>query len=159
MGNNKGAASRWWSIAALSCGVLLLTACASGSVVVNSAEKITGDKVVALDAPLESWVPLIEKRLRDRGFKVKRISRDGSGALANLGARYVLRLHGDYYGGWEHRCIGGGYKFRVLAAELLDLEANEALAAVSGEGYSEDCPPLSGSIFGDIAKMVADRWE
>ncbi len=159
MANFACLAARYVRLAAAAGCVLALAACASGSVVVNSPEKVKGERVVALDAPLEPWVPQIEKRLRDSGFKVKRMSRDGTGALANMGARYVLRLHGDYYGGWEHRCFGGGYKFRVLSAELLDLETNEALASVSGEGYSEDCPPMSGSIFGDVAKMVADRWE
>lgn len=138
---------------------LILAGCATGSVVVQNEEKIKAPKVVALDAPLEPWVPQIEKRLRQHGFQVKRISRNQSGALADLGARYVLRIGGEHYAGWGHRCLGGGYKFHALTAELMDLTTNEAVASVSGEGYSEDCPPLSGSIFGDIAKMVADRWE
>lgn len=133
--------------------VLTLVGCATGSVVVQNEAKITAPKVVALDAPLEPWVPQIEKRLRQQGFQVKRISRNQSGALADLGSRYVLRIGGEHYAGWGHRCLGGGYKFHALTAELLDLTTNEALASVSGEGYSEDCPPLSGSIFGDIAKM------
>lgn len=139
--------------------VLILAGCATGSVVVQNEAKITAPKVVALDAPLEPWVPQIEKRLRQQGFQVKRISRNQSGALADLGSRYVLRIGGEHYAGWGHRCLGGGYKFHALTAELMDLTTNEAVASVSGEGYSEDCPPLSGSIFGDIAKMVADRWE
>lgn len=76
-----------------------------------------------------------------------------------MGSRYVLRIGGEHYAGWERRCFGGGYKFHSLTAELLDLASNESIASVSGEGYSEDCPPMSGSIFGDIANMVADRWE
>ncbi len=145
--------------AAVGVAVLLLTACASGSVVVSSEEKIKGPRVVALDAPLAPWVPQIEKRLKQHGFQVKRISRDQTGSLANLGARYVLRLQGDYHTGWEYRCFGGGYLFRYLTAELMDLQANESLASVSGEGNSEGCPPLSGTIYGDVAGMVADRWE
>jgi hypothetical protein len=139
--------------------VLFLASCASGSVVVLKEERIRAARVVALDAPLAPWVPQIEKRLKQHGFQVKRISRDQTGSLANLGARYVLRLTGDYHTGWERRCLGGGYRLQGLTAELLDLETNEALASTSGEGYSEDCPPLSGSIFGDVASMVADRWE
>jgi hypothetical protein len=139
--------------------VLSLSACATGTVVVQSGEKIKGAKVIAMDAPLAPWVPQIESRLRQKGFQVKRFSRDNSGALADLGANYVLRIGGSHYTGWEHRCFGGGYKFDSLMAELVDLKANVALASVSGEGYSENCPPLSGTIFEDIAKMVADRWE
>lgn len=137
----------------------LVSGCATGTIVVQSEAKIQGPKVVALDAPLEPWVPQIEKRLRQQGFQVKRLSRDSTGSLANLGSRYVLRIGGAHYRGWERRCFGGGYKFHELSAELLDLETNEAIASVSGEGYSEDCPPASGTIFGDVAKMVAERWE
>lgn len=122
-------------------------------------EKIKDARVVALDAPLAPWVPQIEKRLKQRGFQVKRISRDQTGSLANMGALYVLRLSGEYHAGWERRCFGGGYELQGLTAELLDLKTNEALASTSGEGFSEDCPPMSGTIFGDIASMVADRWE
>jgi hypothetical protein len=137
----------------------LFSACASGTVVVQNDAKIKGPKVVALDAPLAPWVPQIENRLRQKGFQVKRFSRNELGALDNMGARYVLRISGEHHSGWKNRCIGGGYKFNELMAELVDLKTNEALAAVSGEGFSEDCPPLSGTIFGDIARMVADRWE
>lgn len=138
---------------------LLLSSCATGTVVVQSEKKITEPKVVALDAPLAPWVPQIETRLRHKGFQVKRFSRNQAGALDDLGARYVLRIAGDYYRGWEQRCFGGGYKFHSLMAELVDIKTNESVASVTGEGYSENCPPLSGTIFGDIAKMVAERWE
>ncbi len=138
---------------------LTVSACATGTLVVTDTRKISTERVVALDAPVAPWVAQIEVRLKERGFKVKRLSRDTSGSLANLGARYVLRINADYYAGWERRCFGGGYKFHAFTAELMDLEANEALASVSGEGYSEDCPPLSGTIFGDVANMVADRWQ
>lgn len=137
----------------------LLSACATGTVVVQSEEKITGPKIVALDAPLAPWLAQIENRLRQKGFQVKRFSRNQQGALDDMGARYVLRIGGEHYAGWERRCFGGGWKFHSLMAELVDLKTNEAIASVSGEGYSEDCPPLSGTIFGDMTKMVADRWE
>lgn len=139
--------------------VASLVGCATGTVVVNDSQRIKGDKVVALDAPVAPWVAQIEMRLKEQGFKVKRLSRDASGGLANLGSRYILRLNGEYYGGWERRCFGGGYKFHSLTAELMDIETNEAIASVSGEGYSEGCQPMSGTIFGDVAKMVADRWQ
>lgn len=158
-GRIQGSGRMAKNLVMMGAAALLLSACASGSVVVSSEEKIKGPRVVALDAPLAPWVPQIEKRLKQHGFQVKRISRDQTGGLANLGARYVLRLQGDYHTGWEYRCFGGGYLFRYLTAELLDLQANESLASVSGEGNSEGCAPLSGTIYGDVAAMVADRWE
>lgn len=138
---------------------LTVSACATGTLVVTDTRKITSERVVALDAPVAPWVAQIEVRLKERGFKVKRLSRDATGSLANLGAQHVLRISANYYAGWENRCFGGGYRFHAFTAELMDLGTNEALASVSGEGYSEDCPPLSGTIFGDVANMVADRWQ
>jgi hypothetical protein len=139
--------------------VLILSACASGTVIVQNDSKIVGPKLVALDAPIAPWLPQIEIRLKQKGFQVKRFSRDQTGALTDLGAQYVLRISGSHYSGWENRCFGGGYKFDSLLAELVDLKTNESIATVSGEGYSENCPPLSGTIFSDIANMVADRWQ
>lgn len=143
----------------LSAVVVGLAACATGTVVVQEGKKISGPKIVALDAPLAPWVPPIEMRLRDKGFQIKRFSRDQTGALTELSARYVLRLGGGHYTGWKHRCFGGGYKLEYLMAELVDLQTNQAIASVAGEGYTENCPPMSGTIYRDIANMVADRWE
>lgn len=136
-----------------------LSSCATGAVTVQSKEKASGPKVVALDAPLEPWVAQIESRLRQRGFQVKHLPRGQTGQATIPGVRYVLRVGGEHYAGWGRRCIGGGYEFQSITAELIDQGTHEALATVSAEGYSEDCPPLSGTIFGDITNMVAERWE
>ena len=146
-------------IAAAAFLLAIVSGCARGTLVVQNDIKIEGPKVIALDAPMTPWLPQIEVRLKQKGFQVKRFSRDQTGALTEIGARYVLRIGGQHYSGWENRCFGGGYKFDGLFAELIDLRTNEAIAAVTGEGYSEDCPPMSGTIFGDIADMVADRWK
>ncbi len=124
----------------------------------QSDSKIDGPKQIGLDAPLAPWVPQIETRLRKSGFTVKRISRDKYSALTDKFARYILVLQGSYYTGWEYRCFGGGYKFQYINAELIDMEKNESVVAITGEGYSENCPPSSGSIFGDITNAVASQW-
>lgn len=136
---------------------LSLLGCATGDVVVQNDVRIDAPKVVALDAPLEPWVPQIEKRLKQHGFQVKRLS-PATVVPSTVNYRYVLRVGGGHYRGWAYRCFGGGFDFQELTAELVDTQSDEAIASVSGSGYSEDCPPASGTIFGDIARMVADRW-
>lgn len=138
---------------------LLLQACASGTLVTQNTGSIHGEKVIGLDAPTAPWVAQVEKRIRDKGFKVKRISRDKYNSLTDTWAQYILVLDGSYYTGWENRCFGGGYRFEYLTAELINMKTNESVLSVSGEGYSENCPPLSGTIYGDIAKAVDSQWQ
>jgi hypothetical protein len=135
-----------------------MTACATGTVIVHNDEKISAPKEIVLDAPNAPWVAQIETRLRQKGFKVKRIARNERKALDWSNGRYVLALDGSYMTGWGHRCFGGGHKFDYLNAELLDLKENESLLSVSGEGYSENCPPASGTIYEDITAAVAAKW-
>ncbi|MGE4340443.1 MAG: hypothetical protein AB7E55_31515 [Pigmentiphaga sp.] len=140
--------------------VIVLAGCAaSGTTVVLNESKITEAKRIALDAPVAPWVAQIEIRLRQAGFTVKRISRDQFAAFNEEWANYVLVLDGSYYSGWQNRCFGGGYRFEFLTAELINLETNESVVSVSGEGYSESCPPASGTIYSDIVQAVSERWE
>ncbi|HTR88359.1 MAG TPA: hypothetical protein VMI56_28010 [Reyranella sp.] len=67
----------------------------------------------------------------------------------------MLRINGDAPNTALERCMGGGYKFKFITAELIDLQTEETLGTYSNSGFSEDCAPLSGTIFGDIARMVA----
>ena len=60
---------------------------------------------------------------------------------------------------WAHRCFGGGYTFDYINADLIDLASNQTIASIEGRGYSEGCPPMSGTIYGDITKMIVDSWE
>jgi hypothetical protein len=141
------------------CVSLFLAGCATGTVVQQSQTKIDEPKRIGLDAPLAPWVPQIEARLRQKGFTVKRISRDRYDALTDKFARYILVLGGSHYTGWERRCFGGGWKFEYVTAELIDMENNESVVSITGEGYSENCPPASGTIFEDIATAVASQWK
>jgi hypothetical protein len=74
---------------------------------------------------------------------------------AEASARVVLRVDGYAPNTSLERCFGGGYKFNHITAEVIDTKTNETLATYSNSGYSENCPPLSGTIFADITKMVA----
>ena len=56
------------------------------------------------------------------------------------------------------RCLGGGYKFNHISADLVDAATNETILNVNGSGYSEKCPPVSGTIFSDIANAVNGAW-
>ena len=138
--------------------VVLAGCAARGDVVVLNDEKITSAKLIGLDAPSAPWVAQIERRLKTRGFTVKRISRDETRALTATWADYILVLDGAYETGWGRRCLGGGLIFEYLNADLVNLKTNESVLSVYGQGYSENCGPLSGTIYGDIVKAVSDKW-
>lgn len=141
---------------------------ASGRVVSVSDEKISGSRVLALDAPNAPWVMEIQSRLNQRGFKVLRwssVSRvtEASGSSAETfnrsEAQYVLVISGSAPLEWKRRCFGGGYNFDHISADLVDTESNETLLNINGAGYSEGCAPFSGSIFGDIVDAVESAWK
>ncbi len=148
--------------------ILAITACASGRVIQLSDEAVTGPKVVALDAPSAPWVIEIQNELKKRGFKVLRwstISRVTERTTANSSeqynkaeARYVLVIDGFAPYDTMNRCFAGGYKFEYISTDLVDTFSNETILNVNGSGYSENCPPLSGTIFGDIADAVNAAW-
>lgn len=148
--------------------VSLLSACASGRVLKVSDDLIQGPKVLALDAPRAPWVLEIQNKLRQKGFKVLRwsstkqvieqTSETRVEAFNESGARYLLIIDGDAPYDFANRCFGGGYKFNYISTDLVDAVSNETILNVNGSGYSEKCPPLSGSIFSDIANAVDSAW-
>ena len=131
--------------------------------------KVTGPKIVALDAPSAPWVIEIQNRLKQEGFKVLRwSSRTRVTEKTNPArveqyneaeARYVLVIDGYAPYDWANRCFGGGFKFSHISVDLVDVKTNETVLNVNGAGYSENCPPLSGTIFADIARAVSNAWE
>lgn len=153
------------------CGLLaaILVGCASGTVTPLSEATVEGPKIVALDAPRAPWVVEIESRLRKEGFKVLRwastsrvreqTSETKSEEFRRSEARYVLVVDGYAPLDPMNRCFGGGYRFSSLTAELVDTRNNETVVSVSGSGYSEGCPPLSGTIFADVTKAVVSAWK
>lgn len=155
----------------VSLGALLvsaLSACASGRVLHSGAEPVEGPRVIALDAPNAPWVMEIQSRLRAKGFRVmrwgstRRVTESTDPGRVEqyneASARYVLVIDGAAPLDVANRCFAGGYKFDYITADLVDARTNETILNVNGAGYSENCPPLSGSIFGDIADAVDSVW-
>lgn len=148
---------------------LVVTGCATGHVTQVSDVKVSGPKVIALDAPSAPWLIEIQNRLKHSGFKVLRWSsrvrvteqteRDRLEQYNKAEARYILVINGFAPYDWANRCFGGGYKFNTISVDLVDGQTNETILNINGSGYSENCPPLSGSIFQDIADAVQRAWQ
>lgn len=125
---------------------------------------IDGPKQIALVGTRYPWVTQIETRIRKKGFSIKRfasvkevtkkVSDTTTETYNQATARVVLVLDGYAPNTSMTRCIGGGYDFSFINAELIDAKSNETIAVYSNSGYSENCAPLSGTIFTDIANMV-----
>lgn len=147
---------------------VMLGGCASGRVVQVGESKLEGPKVIALKAPNAPWVIEIQNRLKQNGFKVLRwssrtkvteqTSPNRIETFNEAEARYILVIEGYAPYDWANRCFGGGYKFSEISADLVDTKNNETILNVNGSGYSENCPPMSGTIFADIANAVNAAW-
>jgi hypothetical protein len=147
----------------------LLGACAHNDTVVFNEAKIESEKVIALDAPRTPWVVQIEGRLRKEGFKVMRwnsttnvqeqTSDTRKEQYRESSTRYVLSIRGYANSDAMHRCFGGGFNFSELTAELIDTKTNETMFSVVGSGYSENCPPMSGTLFSNITEAVKQTWK
>lgn len=145
---------------------LLLGGCAHSNLVVLSDEKVQGEKVLALDAPREPWVVSVEQHLRGKGFKVLRwpsqkkvtekISETTTEEYRQSSARYVLSITG--YSDPLRKCFAGGYYLDSLAVELIDTKSNETVLSYTANGYTENCAPMSGTIFSDIAENISRAW-
>ena len=147
-----------------------VTGCAStGRVVSLTDSRVSGPKVIALSAPNAPWVIEIQNRLKDAGFKVLRWSsrtrvteQTSTTRLEQFNAaeaRYILVVDGYAPYDWANRCFGGGYNFSQISVDLVDTVNNETLLNINGSGYSENCPPMSGTIFSDIVVAVQSAWD
>lgn len=149
--------------------LLFLVSCAStknSDILINT--KINGPKIIAIDGVRTPWLHEIEKRLRKNGFTVKRmVSQNLSIEKVNskvtrtyneASAPYILYVDGYAPNNAMERCYGGGYRFDHIDVELIDVLKNETILTYSNSGYSEGCPPLSGSIFGDIVGLINSVW-
>lgn len=149
--------------------IVFISGCATGRVVQISDAPVVGPKVIALDAPSAPWVIEIQNKLKQKGFKVLRWSsrtkvaeKTASNRIETYNeaeARYVLVIDGYAPYDWANRCFAGGYKFSHISTDLVDVVTNETVLNVNGSGYSENCPPMSGSIFSDIANAVDAVWQ
>lgn len=127
-------------------------------------DKTTEPKIIVVNAEESRMRVKIEQQLRQKGFQIKNFSStyvikdheaERDVAHAKFPTRYVLNISGS----WRERCFGGGYPIVFIIAELIDQNNNETVAIYNGSGYTEDCPPLSGTIFEEIAIMVDDYWK
>lgn len=145
--------------------IWFVSACvATKSEAIYARGKIEGERVVALSGSRQPWTMEIEKRLRAKGYTVKRfasvtqaieqVSESRIEVYNQASARVILNVDGFAPNTSMTRCFGGGYKFQYITTELIDALNNETLATYSNSGYSENCPPLSGTIFGDTVAMV-----
>ncbi|MBI9110332.1 hypothetical protein [Maridesulfovibrio ferrireducens] len=151
------------------CCLLFVGCVKSKSINYYTDQKITGEKVIAFEGPRTPWTAPLLQELRKKGFKVKRWgsqhktvhkSSDSNIEMYNeASTRYILFIDGQAYLNQANRCFGGGYKFVYINADLVDVESNETIANFSDAGYSENCPPFSGTIFEDIANTVNNAWE
>ncbi|EOD2761901.1 hypothetical protein ACJQQ3_003461 [Salmonella enterica] len=148
---------------------LVLAGCASTkNVDVVSTEKAQGDRIVAINSARSPWVYEIEKRLKQKGFTVLRSAsqqvtiekqtNSTTGIYNEATTRYVLNLNGFAPNNTMTRCYGGGYDFEYIDAELIDVKNNQTMFHYSNSGFSENCPPMSGTIFTDITNLVANAW-
>lgn len=148
---------------------LSLVGCAGSQLVTMTDKKIDAPKIIALDSPRAPWVAEIEKRLKTAGFKVLRVpsratvqetvSDTRKISYKDTEAQYVLHIEGYAPLDTMNRCFAGGYRFDEIMAELVDITTNETVFSYNDRGYSEDCPPLSKSIFGNIVKAVESSWK
>lgn len=165
----KAITKKFQDLLVISLLTLVFAGCATGHITQVSDVKVSGPKVIALDAPSAPWVLEIQNRLKQSGFKVLRWSsrvrvteqteRDRLEQYNKAEARYVLVINGFAPYDWANRCFGGGYKFSTISVDLVDVHTNETILNINGSGYSENCPPLSGSIFQDIADAVQRTWQ
>ena len=149
---------------------LFITSCvATGKQTLSVDEKVSAPKIIALNVyDGGPWMREIEKRLKHAGFTVLRsesineaIEVEGNKVIKYNEAttRYFLLVDALAPVNWAHRCFGGGYNFDFINADLIDLHSNQTIASIEGRGYSENCPPMSGTIYGDITKMIVESWK
>ena len=149
--------------------ISLLQGCASTKTMdFMSDQKITEPKLIAMSGSRGPWVYEIEKRLKTMGFEIKRmasqnisevqVSDTKTDIYREASTRFILHIDGYAPNTKMTRCYGGGYRFSHIDVELIDVVKNETIFHYSNSGYSEKCPPMSGTIFGDIAEMTNSAW-
>ncbi|MCF6217391.1 MAG: hypothetical protein L3J62_06135 [Gammaproteobacteria bacterium] len=89
---------------------------------------------------------------------VEEVSPTKTEAYNEASARFILHIDGYAHNTSMTRCFGG-YMFEYINVELIDVRTNETALHYSNSGYSENCPPLSGTIFTDVVELVSEVWE
>ena len=151
-------------IISLAAIIVFLTGCVTTKEQTRYNEAlIDGPKQVALVGQRQPWLSQIEKRLRAKGFKVKRLTEKVSNTTTETysqeSARVILVVDGYAPNKVMDRCIAGGYLFAFINVELIDKAKNEIIATYTNSGFSENCAHLSGTIFTDITNLVDDTFK
>jgi hypothetical protein len=153
-----------WTVGLVVAMGWLVSGCLTRDSEVYASGVIDGPRVVAMSGARRPWIIEIEKRLREKGFTIKRFEsvtevseRAGPGRVETsqqATARVILRIEASAPNTAMTRCFGGGFNFDYINAEVIDAKTNETLASYSNAGYSEGCPPLGKPIFADIVNNV-----
>ena len=124
-----------------------------GAYVGGSAVKknISGPKEIMVLTGADAVTNVITRDLRQRGIMVSALPPN---VQTEITPRYGLSVS---WKTWD-RCLGGGFAFNYITVELYDLDTNDLVYTRSRSVYSEDCPPLSGTIFQDFANDISSMF-
>ena len=150
--------------------VMNITGCVSTKVSeIYTTEKINAEKVIALVGQRQAWMSQFEIRLRQNDYKVKRfasvrditekINETTEETYPDIGVNAILVIDAYASNTSLTRCFGGGFEFKYINTEIIDPIKNETLATYSNAGYSEDCPPFSGTIFTDVINQLNSLFD
>jgi hypothetical protein len=116
------------------------------SVAQPSKKNISGPKEIMVLIGADAITNVITRDLCQRGIMVSVLPPN---VQTEITPRYDLSVSWQT---WD-RCLGGGFAFNYITVELYDLVYTR-----SRSGYSEDCPPLSGTIFQDFANDISSMF-
>ena len=144
------------------------TACAGkATFLLKPASPLSGPKELTVLGSRNDVVIAFEDYLRERGFRIKRFisrqvisereARDRIVTYADAETRYAVEIDADVAAGG--RCFGGGFRLSYLRMELIDLALNEVVMSARASGYTERCPPMSGTVFHDLVDAIVEAWE
>jgi hypothetical protein len=152
--------------------LLLLTSagCAGGMpgkpmLDVTPTTPLTGPKEVAIMGTRTEVVAELEDALSAHGFTFRHyVSRDRPtepigqvrvGENLNDNTKYAIEVTSDVF----DRCLGGGFVLSSLRVSVIDRESNQLMLRSVAKGRTEKCPPISGTVFRDIADAINSAWE
>lgn len=133
--------------------------------IVSEAPKDLKEKAVVILNHRDRYVRMFERELKLRGFKIpaqasrqkvhEKVTNDKTVEYTEAEARIGITLNYSV----AASCFAGGGRFNYFSAEVIDFQTNEVVLMIEDSGYSEDCPPASGRIFGKAADAVNSLWK
>ena len=140
---------------------------AVGNQTLKVENKILAPKIISINKNSGPWMGEIERRLQKAGFRViystirgQRTEIDSKSEFKynQASTQYFLVIDAAAPTDFARRCFGGGYNFDYIYAHLMDSSSGQTIASIESRGFSEGCPPLNGSIYENITKMVSESW-